>query len=229
MKRFFDNELETLRSDLFRMGEQVIAQLQTVLRAYAERDPQLAQQVITADNAIDDLEVRIDDEAIRYISLRSPVATQLRVVVTGMKASHDLERAADEITKIARRIRALCREVPLAISIDVVHMGEIAGGMLRDALDCFMQGTEEKAMAVCHRDVEVDRLNRELCDELTQMMMNDPAAVSRAIDLIFVSKAIERIADHATNIAEETIFLFQAKDVRHTPGLKNPPVAEPAE
>lgn len=220
MKRFFDNELETLRSDLFRMGEQVIAQLRHVLQAYGERDPQLAQQVIAGDNEIDDLEMRIDDEAIRYISLRSPVATELRVIVTGMKASHDLERAADEVTKIARRIRALSREVPLPISVDVVGMGEIAAAMLRDALDCFMQGNEEKAMAVCRRDVEVDRLNRELCDELTQMMTRDSAAVSRAVDLMFVSKALERVADHATNIAEETIFLFQAKDVRHTSEVK---------
>lgn len=220
MKRFFDSELETLRSDLFRMGEQVIAQLRSVLEAYANRDPQLAQRVIAGDNDIDDLEVRIDDEAIRYISLRSPVATELRVVLTGMKASHDLERAADEVTKIARRIRSLSREAPLQIPVDIVQMGEIAAAMLRDALDCFMQGNEEKAMAVCHRDVEVDQLNRDLCDELTQMMTRQPESVSRAVDLMFVSKAIERVADHATNIAEETIFLFQAKDVRHTPETK---------
>jgi len=134
MKRFFDTELETLRSDLFRMGEQVIAQLRTVLEAYAQRDPQLAQKVIAGDNDIDELEVRIDDEAIRYISLRSPVATELRVIVTGMKASHDLERAADEVTKIARRIRTLSREAPLKISVDVVRMGEIAASMLRELM-----------------------------------------------------------------------------------------------
>ncbi len=222
MKRFFDSELETLRSDLIRMGEQVIAQLRTVLEAYADRDPQLAQKVIAGDNDIDDLEIRIDDEAIRYISLRFPVATELRVIVTGMKASHDLERAADEVTKIARRIRTLSREMPLRISVDIVRMGEIAASMLSEALDCFMQGNEEKAMAVCHRDVEVDQLNRQLCEELTRMMTEDSASVSRAVDLMFVSKALERIADHATNIAEETIFLFQAKDVRHTPEVKHP-------
>ena len=98
MKRFFDAELETLRSELFRMGEGVIVQLQDVLRAYHERDSDLADQVIAADNEIDDLEIRIDEEAIRYMSLRSPVATQLRVLVTAMKASHEFERAGDEIT-----------------------------------------------------------------------------------------------------------------------------------
>ncbi|MBE2216244.1 MAG: phosphate signaling complex protein PhoU [Opitutaceae bacterium] len=228
MKRFFDTELETLRSDLFRMGEKVIANLRAALKAYAERDADLARFVIGADDEIDDLEVRIDDEAIRYLSLRTPVATELRVVLTGMKASHELERAADEVTKIARRIRGLVSAAPLTVSVDVVRMGEIAAEMLRDALDCFVHGTEERAMAVCHRDVEVDTLNRTLCEELTEMMTSRPESVPVALDLVFISKAIERIADHATNVAEETIYLINAKDVRHTPEVKKPAPAEPA-
>lgn len=228
MKRFFDTELETLRSDLFRMGEKVIANLRSVLQAYANRDADLARTVIGADDEIDDLEVRIDEEAIRYLSLRTPIATELRVVLTGMKASHDLERAADEVTKIARRIRTLATAAPLYVSIDVVRMGEIAAEMLRDALDCFVHGTEERALAVCHRDVEVDAMNRELCDELTDMMASSPDSVTRALDLVFISKAIERIADHATNIAEETIYLIHAKDVRHTPEVKKTAPTDPA-
>ena len=222
MKRFFDSELETLRSDLFRMGEKVIANLRSALKAYTERDADLARYVIGADDEIDDLEVQIDDEAIRYLSLRTPVATELRVVLTGMKACHELERAADEVTKIARRIRNIASAAPLTVSVDVGRMGEVAAEMLREALDCFVHGTEERALAVCHRDAEVDALNRELCDELTELMANAPDAVSRALDLVFISKAIERIADHATNIAEETIYLINAKDVRHTPEVKRP-------
>lgn len=228
MKRFFDTELETLRSDLFRMGEKVIANLRSALKAYAERDADLARFVIGADDEIDDLEVRIDDEAIRYLSLRTPVATELRVVLTGMKACHDLERAADEVTKIARRVRNLASAAPLKVSVDVVRMGEIAAEMLRDALDCFVHGTEERALAVCHRDTEVDTLNRTLCEELTAMMSANPAAVPHALDLVFISKAIERIADHATNVAEETIYLINAKDVRHTPEVKKGTSTEPA-
>lgn len=229
MKRFFDTELETLRSDLFRMGEKVIANLRAALKAYAERDADLARFVIGADDEIDDLEVRIDEEAIRYLSLRTPVATELRVVLTGMKASHELERAADEVTKIARRIRNLASAAPLQVSVDVVRMGEIAAEMLREALDCFVHGTEERAMAVCHRDSEVDAMNRDLCEELTDMMGASPTSVSGALDLVFISKAIERIADHATNVAEETIYLINAKDVRHTPEVKKPHIpAEPA-
>ena len=229
MKRFFDTELETLRSDLFRMGEKVIANLRSALQAYANRDADLARIVIGADDEIDDIEVRIDEEAIRYLSLRTPVATELRVVLTGMKACHDLERAADEVTKIARRIRTLATAAPLTVSVDVVRMGEIAAEMMRDALDCFVHGTEERALAVCHRDVEVDTMNRRLCDELTEMMASSPESVTRALDLVFISKAIERIADHATNIAEETIYLINARDVRHTPEVKKSPASDTAE
>lgn len=221
LKRFFDAELETLRTDLFRMGERVIAQLRAAVKAYTDSDPALAQQVIDGDNELDELEVRIDEEAIRYMSLRAPIATELRVVITGMKASHDFERAGDEITKIARRIRKLSAEPPLAVGDDIMRMGEIAAEMLRDALDCLVLGTEEKALAVCRRDSEVDRLNREFCDELTRLMTQQAETVARAVDLIFISKALERVADHATNIAEETIFLIKAKDVRHTPEVKH--------
>jgi phosphate transport system protein len=216
MRRFFDTELETLRSDLFRMGEQVIAQLRAVLKALGEGDADLAQQVVDGDTEIDALEVRIDEEAIRYMSLRTPIATELRVLVTGMKVSHEFERAADEITKIARRIRHLSSDAPIKTGVDVVAMGELAAAMLSDALDCLIRGSEEEALAVCRRDTEVDRLNRELQEELTSRMTREPSVVHRAVDLIFVAKAIERVADHATNIAEETIFLIKAKDVRHS-------------
>ncbi|MGH8020275.1 MAG: phosphate signaling complex protein PhoU [Opitutaceae bacterium] len=223
MKRFFDSELETLRSDLFHMGERVISQLRAVLKAYAEGDSRLAQTIIDGDNEIDDLEVRIDEEAIRYLSLRAPIATELRVLVTGMKVSQNFERAGDEITKIARRIRHISSDAPIKLKNDIVRMGEIAASMLSDALDCFIQGTEEKALAVCHRDVEVDRMNRELQEELTQAMTQKTEIIPRAIDMIFVSKAIERVADHATNIAEETIYLFKAKDIRHTAETRRAP------
>jgi phosphate transport system protein len=220
MKRFFDTEIESLRSDLLHMGEKVISQLRLALKAYAEHDPAIADEVIAADNDIDDFEMRIDEESIRYMGLRSPIATELRILVTGMKASHDLERAGDEITKIARRIRHLSGQAPLKTAIDIARMGEIAIEMLRDALHCMVEGSEEKAMMVVRRDVEVDWMNRQVCDELTQEMMENRDTISRAIDLIFISKALERVADHASNIAEETIFLFKAKDVRHDPENK---------
>ncbi len=223
MKRFFDAELESLRSNLFRMGGLVIIQLREVLRAYREKDTSLAERLVQADNEIDELEVRIDEEAIRYMSLRSPVATQLRVLVTAMKASHEFERAGDEITKIARRIHHLSSDAPIKVGVDIVHMGELAADMLHDALDCFFEHTDERALEVCRRDTEIDALNRRLQEEVTTMMTRDSSVIGRGVDLIFVSKAIERVADHATNIAEETIYLLNAKDVRHTPEVRRAP------
>jgi phosphate transport system protein len=221
MKRFFDDELESLRSNLFLMGEKVIAQLRLALRAYVESDPNLAQQAIDADNEIDDLEMLIDEEAIKYMSLRTPVATRMRVIVTGMKASHDFERAGDEVTKIARSVRRLATAAPLKLQTDVARMGDIAGEMLRESLDCLIRGAEERALAVCQRDTVVDDMNRELKAELITLMTQNPETVSRSVDLIVISKAIERVADHASNIAESTIYLVKAKDVRHSPELKH--------
>lgn len=222
MKRFFDDELESLRSNLFLMGEKVIAQLRLALRAYVESDPNLAQQAIDADNEIDDLEMLIDEEAIKYMSLRTPVATRMRVIITGMKASHDFERAGDEITKIARSVRRLANAAPLRLQSDIARMGDIAAEMLRESLDCLIRGSEERAIAVCQRDAVVDDMNRELKAELIALMSQNPETVSRSVDLIVISKAIERVADHASNIAESTIYLVKAKDVRHSPELKSP-------
>jgi phosphate transport system protein len=223
MKRFFDTELETFRSKLILMGETAIEQVHAAVKALEEGSPGLAGQVIAADDKLDRLEVEIDDEAVRYMNLRAPVASDLRLVIVGMKASHDLERVGDEATSIAKRAIKLGAEPPLKAYIDIPRMATIALEMLRDALDCFLQVDEAKAIAVCRRDAEVDDLNRQLYRELTSYMLEDPATISRAIELMFVSKSIERIADHATNIAEEMIYLSQGKDVRHTDEVKKSP------
>ena len=220
MKRFFDAELETFRSQLILMGETAIEQVRTAIRALVEASPGLAGQVIAADEKLDQLEIKIDDEAVRYMNLRAPIASELRLVIVGMKASHDLERVGDEATSIAKRAIKLSAEPPLKPYIDLPRMATMALEMLRDALDCFLQVDEAKAVAVCKRDAEVDDLNRQLYRELTSYMIEKPETISRAIELMFISKSIERIADHATNIAEEMIYLSQGKDVRHTEEVK---------
>ena len=220
MKRFFDAELETFRSQLILMGETAIEQVRTAVKALIEANPGLANQVIAADDKLDRLEVEIDDEAVRYMNLRAPIASELRLVIVGMKASHDLERVGDEATSIAKRAIKLSAEPPLKPYIDIPRMVSMALEMLRDALDCFLQIDEAKAVAVCKRDAEVDNLNRQLYRELTSFMIERPETISRAIELMFISKSIERIADHATNIAEEMIYLSQGKDVRHTEEVK---------
>ena len=220
MRRFFDAELETFRSHLILMGETAVRQVRDALRALVEGDSALARSVFVADDELDTLEVKIDNEAVRFMNLRAPIASDLRLVIVGMKAGHDLERVGDEASNIAKRAIKLSAEPPLKPYVDIPRMTEITMEMLRDALDCLLQGDEAKALAVCKRDVEVDNLNRQVYRELTSFMVENPETISRAIELMFISKSIERIADHATNIAEETIFLFRGKDVRHTDEVK---------
>jgi phosphate transport system protein len=221
MKRFFDAELENFRSHLLQMGERAIDQTRLAMRALTDGDIPLADRVIAADDELDKLEVQIDDEAIRYMTLRGPVASELRVIVVGMKASHDLERVGDEATGIARRSRKLAIEPRLELYADMPRMANIALEMLRDALDCFVQEDEQKALSVIRRDPEVDNLNRLLYRRLTSFMIEKPETISRAIELMFISKSVERIADHAVNIAEEMVFLSKGQDIRHSDLVKN--------
>ncbi len=223
MKRFFDSELETLRSHLILMGETAIRQTRGAIKALVDGDGALARRVIEADDELDQLEVKIDDEGVRFVGLRAPMASDLRLVIVGMKSGHDLERVGDEASSIAKRAIKLSAEPPLKPYIDLPRMATIALEMLREALDCLLQGDETKAVAVCRRDAEVDNLNRQLYRELTSFMVENPATISRAIELMFISKSIERIADHATNIAEETIYLIKGKDVRHSDEVKKTP------
>ncbi len=222
MKRFFDAELETLRSNLVLMGEIAVRQVRQSIEALVNADANLADAVAAADDELDQLEMKIDEEAIRYMSLRSPVATELRLIIVGMKASHDLERVGDEATNIVRRVVRLSSEPPLKPYVDLPRMANMAVEMLRDALECFLQVDAEKALRVCQRDKEVDEINRQLYQELTDYMIRDPGTTHRALELMFISKSVERIADHASNIAEEMIYLAKGEDVRHTEATRNP-------
>lgn len=226
MKRFFDTELETFRSDLLRMGEVAMRQVRDALQALVTGDTKLAELVIAADDELDELEKRIDTEAIRYMNLRSPIATELRLVIVGMKASHDLERVGDEATNIAKRAIRLAAEPPLKPYVDIPRMTQTAIEMLHDAMDCFIHADSAKAIAVVKRDKEVDAINKQLYRELSSYMVEKPETITRALELMFISKSIERIADHATNIAEEMVFLSDAHDIRHIEALKKTGQAE---
>jgi phosphate transport system protein len=143
-----------------------------------------------------------------------------------MKASHDLERVGDEASNIAKRAIRLSAEPPLKPYIDIPRMANIATEMLRGALDCFLTGDADNALAICKRDAEVDEINRQLYRELTSFMIENPGTISRALEIMFISKSIERIADHATNIAEEVVYLVHAKDIRHTDEVKKTGMAQ---
>ena len=225
MKRFFDSELDAFRSHLIQMGEKSIEQVRSAVQALVEADVKLARKVRAGDDELDRLEVLIDDEGVRYMSLRNPIATDLRLVVVGMKAGSDLERVGDEANSIAKRAIRLAAEPPLKEYVDIPRMAEIAQQMLRDALDCFLQHDNEKALAVIRRDEEVDALNKQIYRELADFMVKNPATISRALELMFIAKSLERIADHATNIAEEMVYLAKGEDIRHNDELKKTPPA----
>ena len=226
MKRFFDSELDAFRSHLIQMGEKSIEQVRSAVRALVEADVELAQRVRAGDDDLDRLEVLIDEEGVRYMSLRNPIATDLRLVVVGMKAGHDLERVGDEANSIAKRAIRLAAEPRLKEYIDIPRMAEIAQEMLRDALDCFLQHDNDKALAVIRRDEAVDALNKQIYRELAGFMVEKPDTISRALELMFISKSLERIADHATNIAEEMVYLAKGEDIRHNDEFKKGPKAE---
>lgn len=221
MKRFFHKELQTLRDHISFMGEKTLALLSTVRKALSEKDPSLITNLRYSDDVIDELEIAIDSEASRYLSLRAPVASDLRLVTVGMKISHELERAADEATSIGRRVDKLLKKTsPPEASASIEDMGRDVHSMLSDAIRCLLTEDALKAVTICHRDKEVDLLHHSTIKTLTQYIMKHPKQSQYGIEFMFISKSLERIADHATNIAEEVIFLHSGEDLRHTAALK---------
>ncbi|MEI7553072.1 MAG: phosphate signaling complex protein PhoU, partial [Verrucomicrobiota bacterium] len=167
---------------------------------------------------IDQFEIEVDDIALHLLT-KAPLATELRFITVGMKISQNLERVGDEACSIARRAHDLGKEPQLKPYIDLPRMATMALQMLRDALSAFVESKPELARTVIPRDKEVDDLNRQLHRELSSYMVERPTTISRCLALMVISKCIERIADHATNIAEEVVYLYEARDIRHA-GLK---------
>lgn len=216
MKRFFHGELDTLKSHLILMGEKANTALSRSVAALVEKELELATQVIEEDDAIDDLEIKIDQEALRYLTLRSPVASDLRLITVAIKASHDLERVGDEARNMAKRVRKiLLKQGRVDDLLHIDEMAEMAGSMLQEALVCFISEDADKAYRVLAQDQQVDDLNKANYKGFIKMAKTDPDSLNRYLDLIFISKSIERIADHATNLAEEVVFLTTAREARH--------------
>src|SRR5437867_10276171 len=211
----FEQELAALKEKLLTMASLAEGAVNKVIKALVDRDDDLARRVKEEDSALDRLEIELDDVAIGLLA-KAPLATDLRLITVAMKISHDLERVGDEATTIARRSLELSQEPQLKPYIDIPRMVKMALEMLNDALDAFVNRNPEKARAVIPRDKEVDALNRQLYRELSSFMVERPATISRCLNLMVISKSLERIADHATNVAEEVVYLYEAKDIRHT-------------
>jgi len=194
------------------LAESSVAQ---VLKALVQRDSALAKRVDADDHLLDQLQVEIDDRCIKLLALRQPIAKDLRFIAMGMRISNDLERIGDEAVNIAHRTEELNKEPPLKPLVDIPRMAEIVRGMIHDALDAFVYEKPDLARQVVTRDEDVDKLNRQLHRELTSFMIEDPHTITRCLNLMSVAHNLERIGDHATNVAEEIVYLYEGRDIRH--------------
>jgi len=211
----FDEELQHLKKNVLKLGSMVEKAISDSIKSLVERNSKLAVDVIDKDLQLNALDVEIDEECIRLIALRQPRAGDLRLITTAMKITTDLERIGDLAVDVSERALELNEEPQLKPYIDIPRMTEIAQGMVRDALDAFVKRDSALARDVLTRDDMVDNLNWQVFNELLFFMIQDPKTVSRAVKITYVSKYIERIADHATNIAEMVVYLVEGKIIRH--------------
>lgn len=215
MERHFDQELEELKGQLLLMGGHTEAIIQKSVEALKRRDPRLATGVFEDDKAIDRLEIDVEERCVSLLALRQPLAADLRVITAALKISNDLERMGDHAVNIASCAQRLAQVPPLKPLVDIPRMAEMAAAMLRDALDAYVRRDAVTARRLCRRDDEVDNLNRQIFRELLSFMMEDPTTITRAMDLILVARNLERVADLATNIAEEVVFIAEARIIKH--------------
>lgn len=221
MDNHFELGLGELRQKLLTMASRAEAAVNDSVQALMLRNHDLAVKVRADDDIIDQFEVEIDEMAIQLLT-KAPLATNLRLITVAMKISQNLERIGDEATKIAKRARDLAQEPPVKIHLDLPRLAGMALAMVKDALDSFVQRDSAVARAIIPRDKEVDALNREMQTTLTRHMMENPETIARCLHWIVAVKSLERIADHAKNIAEEVVYLCEAQDIRHTVGKSQP-------
>jgi phosphate transport system protein len=214
METHFEMELDELRQKLLLMASRAEAAVSRSVQAVTQRDTDLSFRVCDDDDFIDSLEVEIDQMVILLLT-KAPLANDLRLVTVAMKVSRHLERIGDEATKIAKRARELAREPALKIDFDLNRISQMAINMVKDALTAFIHRDSAAARAIVPRDKEVDTLNKNIHQKLAQHMSEHPATIRPCLNWIVVAKSLERIADHAKNIAEEVVFLCEAEDIRH--------------
>lgn len=209
------DELEHIKEMLVKMAALVEEAIRHSVQSLVERNSDLAQEVITGDLKINALDVKIDEECIRLLALKQPMAKDLRLITTAMKITTDLERIADNAENIAERAIELNKEPILKPYIDIPRMSRIVQRMVRDTIDAFIH--EDKALArdVIMRDDEIDDLNEAIWEELMAIMTRDPSTITRGVQITYISKYLERIGDHATNIAETVIYMVKGKIIRH--------------
>jgi phosphate transport system protein len=220
--RQYERELQELKDKILLLGGMVEMMIASAMKSLLGRDADLARSVIDSDPRVDAAELEIDHLSVSLLALRQPAASDLRFITTALKIVTDLERIGDLTVNIAERAIELNEEPPLKPYIDIPRMASTAAGMVHQALDAFVNRNAAQAREVLARDDGVDRLNVQLFRELLTYMIEDPRSVTRALRITFIAKYLERIADHATNIAQMVIFLIEGRDVRH-PGVGGRP------
>jgi phosphate transport system protein len=216
----FQKELGELKDNLLRMASLVEEAIRNSVESLVKRDSELAPKTFAGEDRINHLEIEIEDFCLKLLALRQPMAADLRFITSAMKIITDLERMGDQAVNIAERAISLNQEPLLKPYIDIPKMAEITQSMVKDVLDAFVTQDSKLARSVCERDDLVDGLNDQVFRELLTYMMSDPKTITRAVHLVIVSRCLERIADHATNIAEDVIFMIDALVIKHHADVK---------
>jgi phosphate transport system protein len=211
----FQKELQKLKEDLLKMSALVEEAISTSIQSLVKRDSDLAKKTFKGEDEINRMEIDIEDTCLKLLALMHPMAADLRFITSAMKIITDLERMGDQAVNIAERAISLNQEPQLKPYIDIPKMADITQSMVKDVLDAFVNSDSKLARSVCERDDMVDGLNDQVFRELLTYMMSDPQTITRAVPLMIVSRCLERIADHATNIAEDVIFLVDARVIKH--------------
>ena len=215
MERHFHEQLDTLRKQLIEMAAAVEESIAGAIQALVKRDDSLAEHVIQSDDLINQMEIEIDKNCLKLLALQQPMAIDLRFISSAMKINNDLERMGDHAVNVAQRAKMLNCQPQLKPYINIPRMAELAQGMLRESIDSFIKGNVPLAKDICKRDDEVDILDDQLFRELITYMMSDSKNIPKAINYVLISKNLERIADLSTNIAEEVVFIYQARNIKH--------------
>jgi phosphate transport system protein len=213
--RHFGEELDELRRRLLAMGGLAEERVRAAMRALVERDHDLIAEVIHGDEAVNRLHLEIDDRCFKLLALHQPMAVDLRTIVSTVKINSDLERVGDLAVNISEAAERYAMHPPVKPLIDLPRMGEMAQQMLHDALDAFVSRDVPTALAVLAQDDVLDALKNQIFRELLTYMLGDPRTIEPGIELILIARHLERVGDHATNIAEDVIFIVEARDVRH--------------
>ena len=215
METHFQQELNKLKENLLKMAGLAEQAISNAVEALVQRNTSLAEKTIKEDEKINQMEILIDEWCLKLLALHQPMAADLRFITSAMRINIELERIGDLAVNIAERVISLNLEPQLKPYIDIPRMAEITQAMVKDVLDAFVNGDTNLARAVCERDDQVDALNDQVFRELLTYMMADPKTITRAVHLIIVSRCLERIADHTTNIAEGVIFMVKALVIKH--------------